>query len=342
MSLSNTTEFIIPKKAHLDRSIDDETRLLNLSLIKNDEFFPFNHSSAQLMKCKHNNLICLKCKPIMAPNVWNELRMNEHFIDCVIKLSSDETVQFKGHRIIFSTASPYFKSIFIYNQRNRSYSVPNNNTIVASTSSCSDGKCTDDLAIIEKGDKKLEEIKLDIDAKTLKSIIEFIYTSECLIDWTNVDELLTAADRFEIISLIDKCCEFLANHIAIKNVIGMFLYAKHYSCKALYDKAHAFILKNMNKMFHESTELEHLSDTELFNLLDDDCLNVDNEEDVFDIIKMWVQQNKEKRYKSIPMLYSCVRIGLLDLKKFLPKRDMWIDSFEVCKKYFNSCVHFFK
>lgn len=242
--------------------------------------------------CTRNSL-CIQCENIEFPSVWNELRNQDQLCDGVIRLQSGVCI--KVHRAILSASSLYFKASFTYNSNNS----------------------------INSEKKEETEINVDTTETLMRLILDYAYTGTCNITWSNVEDLLAAADRFEVIGLIRACCQFLLKELKPHNCIGIYLFAKYYFCTELENCAREFILGNFRDVASDSPELENISGTELFSFLNDEHLNVNTEELVFEVIKRWVEVDLQERITELPKLLTCVRFGLMGYRFFRDRFMAW-------------------
>ena len=81
-----------------------------------------------------------------------------------------------------------------------------------------------------------------IDSDTMKLIIEWAYTRSVVIDTSNVEKLLPAADQFQELGLKTKCSEFLENNLHYENVIGIRRFVNAYFCNSLRDSSFIFLM----------------------------------------------------------------------------------------------------
>ncbi|XP_026464876.1 kelch-like protein 10 [Ctenocephalides felis] len=223
------------------------------------------------------------------PDVWNELRQNDQLCDGVIRCRDGRII--KIHRAILSAVSPYFRAIFTNSLRS--------------------------------GCKEETQVSVDIDVELLSSILDFAYTGTCTINSENVEALLPAADQYEVLGVIQLCCNFLSKELRIDNCLGILRFAKHYFCRDLEYNSMHFALVNFKTVMHESPEYRHLQFQELSALLRDDELNVRTEEIVFEAIKTWTDYDRENRAQYVPELLTTVRFGLMTYKFFTSDVLRW-------------------
>lgn len=65
----------------------------------------------------------------------------------------------------------------------------------------------------------------DIDAPSLKQLIDFAYTGEIFITEENVQVLLPASSLLQIQSVREACCKFLLRQLHPSNVLGIRSFA---------------------------------------------------------------------------------------------------------------------
>lgn len=127
---------------------------------------------------------------------------------------------------------------------------------------------------------------------------------------TNVIELLLAADRYNVLGIVEVCCDFLMEMLSTENCIGIWQLSDICYCSQLQEKAFQFILYNFDQVI-SSQEFQQLSVEELCDFFDHDELNVKNESIVFEAICKWISHNSERRKKHFSILLPKVTIILL-------------------------------
>lgn len=114
-------------------------------------------------------------------------RANQQLCDGVIKCSENKI--FHVHRAILSAVSPYFKALY--------------------TNSLKNGK------------SDITEVSIDtVPAEIFGLILNFAYTGSCEITTDNVEQLLSFADQFEVLGVIQLCCQFLLEELRPDNCLG--------------------------------------------------------------------------------------------------------------------------
>ncbi|XP_045766554.1 kelch-like protein 10 isoform X2 [Maniola jurtina] len=223
------------------------------------------------------------------PAIWNELRQKGQLCDGTILCQDNISIQV--HRAILSAVSPYFKAIFVNSLR--------------------------------KGQPEEREIVVDVPSYYMNLILDYAYSGTCKVTAENVECLLPYADQFDVVGVIQLCCQFLLQELRPHNCLGIFKFARCYFCSDLEKKGKLYIRQNFARLLKECSEFKSLSYEELEDLLRDDELNVKNEEIVFQAVKTWIEHDLENRRKYIPSLLSCVRYGHISYNYFKTKILQW-------------------
>uniref|UniRef100_A0A0L8GDM9 BTB domain-containing protein n=2 Tax=Octopus bimaculoides TaxID=37653 RepID=A0A0L8GDM9_OCTBM len=209
-----------------------------------------------------------------ACHVLMELRNAGELCDAEILVGN---TSFPIHRVILSSSSTYFRVLFT-NERFQS--------------------------------NRQKVIIPNVSVNTMNSILEFAYTQECSINCNNVEDLLVAADYFNMIRLLQCCCEFLATGLTAENCVGIRRLAQIYSCRELQLAAHRYILQNFSIVYRRSDEFQRLNIDDICEIISSDCLNVKSEEIVFDGIVDWISYDPNKRKHHFNRLLQKVRFEL--------------------------------
>ncbi|XP_011138765.1 kelch-like protein 10 [Harpegnathos saltator] len=259
---------------------------------------PRRKQSARIRKC-----MCLPSNyaHVEFPVVWSELRANQQLCDGAIRCAGDRV--FPVHRAILSAVSPYFKALF--------------------TNSLRGGKT------------ETTEITINsVPGEIFSLILDYAYTGTCNVNADNVEQLLPLADQFEVLGIVQLCCQFLLQELRPDNCLGIFKFACHYFCRDLEKQGRKYIRHHFKQILQESGELKDLLCDELEAILSDDELNVKNEEIVFDAVKTWVESRVDERRVYLPRLLKCIRYGLMTHKYFVNNVVSWklVEGNDACQK----------
>ncbi|KAK9537587.1 hypothetical protein VZT92_005191 [Zoarces viviparus] len=212
-----------------------------------------------------------------------ELLNENKLIDCVLKVG-DRSIP--CHRLILSACSPYFR----------------------------------ELCFLEDGKEKdtMEVVLEDMDPNVMEAIVNYMYSAEIDINDNNVQDILAAANRFEIPSVFTVCVNYLQKGLTKKNCLAIYRLGLMLNSARLALAARDHIADRFETIAKDEDFLE-LAPPELFAIIGADALNVDKEEAVFETLMRWIRKDKEKRAKSLEEAFECVRFRLLPEKYFKEK-----------------------
>ncbi|CAH1119729.1 unnamed protein product [Phaedon cochleariae] len=275
------------------------------SVHKNEDIIANNHKIVK--KRKKSGSVCKKCvcshyqnSTFDFPPVWLELRKKSQLCDGVVKC--DDGSEFKIHRAILAAVSPYFRALF--------------------TNS------------INRDPTEATEAKMNISGDIFQVFLDYAYTGNCIINKTNVKELLKCADQYQILDVVQLCCNFLMEELAPSNCLDILKFAGQYFCKDLIERGKLYIKHNFSRILKESYEIYNLSAQHLEDILRDDELNVKTEETVFEAIKMWINYSPVRRRTHLFTLIKCVRLGTLTYDS-VQEISKWhlLEENSQCKEY---------
>lgn len=240
---------------------------------------------------KRRNCVCQpeNYKLVAFSPKLNEFRIEGILCDGVIHCADNKSILI--HRAILSTASPYFQNVFV-NTLNRS-----------------------------ENEKK--ETSVDISSYYFNLLLDYAYTGSCKITSGNVEELLIYADRFEIMGVIQLCCQNLIEKLNPKNCFNILKFAKEYFCQGLEKRGKLYIRHNFTEIMSNPEEFNKLSIEEVKEILDDNELNVRREKVVFKAIKSWVNHDPDNRANRVFSLLCCIRIRQENKESLLKRVLKW-------------------
>ncbi|XP_041822899.1 kelch-like protein 10 [Melanotaenia boesemani] len=205
-------------------------------------------------------------------SVLNELRLNGHFCDLIIKVGETE---FPAHKLILSNFSPYFRALFTQ------WSEP---------------------------DQKVFHIP-GLSADTMQLLLDYAYTSCLSVTEENVREVMLAADQFNAMDVIQSCCDFLEKTLSPKNCIGIWQLTKICFQLTLHSKAYKYIIEHFEEVV-AYRELLQLSVEELSMVIEKDD-HIVREEFVWEAVLKWIRHAPQDRQGHVATLLSKVRLAQL-------------------------------
>lgn len=234
--------------------------------------------------------------------VMEEFRQQEMLCDLVLHVTyKGRTVDFKVHKVVLASCSPYFRAMF-----------------TSSFKEC-----------------HASEVTLpDICPQVVGRLIDFAYTSHITVGEKCVLHVLMAAMRYQIDDVAKACCDFLTKHLEPANVIGISRFAEEIGCTELHQRSREYINTHFSEVTKEE-EFFHLSHCQLLDLISQDSLKVLCESEVFKACTDWVRRDTEGRAQYLHALLNAVHIYALP-PRFLKKQLM---SCPILKQA-NSCKDF--
>lgn len=235
----------------------------------------------------------------------NELRQHGVMCDVIIKV---EDAQFLAHRNILSASSDYFLAMFNGNMK----------------------ESTQEIITIT-----------GVAGESMKSILNFIYTGEIVLDWNNVELILQGANLMLVQSVKDACCRFLESRLNVSNCLGIQTFSETYACHELWQIANNYIHMNYIHV-SESDEFLHMSIKNLSGLLASDDISVESEEKVYESLIRWIHHDLRIRKAYFPELLGLIRLPLVSpyyLVDVVEQEELMLEH-PSCKELLLEAQHF--
>ncbi|XP_076435308.1 kelch repeat and BTB domain-containing protein 8-like [Babylonia areolata] len=215
---------------------------------------------------------------------FSKLYKNQEFVDMVLCVGSAE---FPCHRNVLAVSSPYFMAMF-----------------------------SSKLA-----ESQQEKITLqDMESLTLSLVLDYIYTGRVLLTEETVQNLLSAANLFQLLALREGCAEFMMSHVTVNNCIGVYFFARAHECDVLALKAKE-IINSKFSMLCRQQEFLSLPADKLVEIISDDDLNVTGEETVYEACMEWLNFDPSSRFTHVAEVMKCVRFAIISSYYFCDKID---------------------
>ena len=202
-------------------------------------------------------------------------RKNEQFCDVVLEVSNGEDqARFNAHRVVLCAASPFF------------YSALNN-----------------DMKESKDGLIRLE----DTSKVAIEELLEYLYTGHVNVTQHNAFDLLKIADFLVIPSLKDVSSKFIIKTLSSSNCLMVYYLAVNYRCIELQEKARDLVFANFTSVV-EHEDFLNLTIREVEEWISNDEIKVRGEEDVFQAIVKWAEQNGDGELEKFFELFRHVRL----------------------------------
>ncbi|NXW59122.1 KLH10 protein, partial [Eurystomus gularis] len=233
----------------------------------------------------------------MPCTVFNELRLEGEHCDATISVDG---VEFSVHKIVLCRVSDYFRTLF--------------------SSRWNDA---------HKGVCKIHHASPEM----MRLIIEYAYTGVVPVTADNVEDLLIAADYFNVTGIVGLCCKFLKSQLSLENCVGIWSFTDTYYFPDLRKAAYMFILHHFKEMTMVSTEFLELSVNDLEDIIEKDELRVTQEAVVFEAVVRWIAHDPQNRRQHVAGLLGKVRLARIQTEYFLKnvRTHDYVRDNEECK-----------
>lgn len=173
-------------------------------------------------------------------------------------------------------------------------------------------------------------INIDVNGDHLQPIIEFCYTSKILINDANIDDIILIASRLQIDRIRHLCGEYLIETLSLSNCLNNLLMANKYAIDEATKVASNCVFGEFRKVI-KGDEFKEINDETLAMLLSCENINIYSEEEAFEALTIWIDENVDGRKAFFPKLFHLIRIEQLKEKVRL--------RFNVCEM--NSFIRLF-
>lgn len=207
---------------------------------------------------------------------------------CDVTIVAREGNEFRAHRNVLSAASQVFEKVLQTEMKEK-----------------------------EERTVRFEEMSELI----LVKVLEFIYTGTVEIeDAQNAEDLIMAADYLLLVGLKTAAGRVVEREMTNSNCISTFYFAEKYRCEELQGKSRMFIYDNFIEV-SKSEEFLCLECEKVESWISDDEICIEDEDDVFVIIRKWIGDEDSDRKAKFSELFAHLRLAyisrefLLDLMK---------------------------
>lgn len=205
-------------------------------------------------------------------DTMNEMRKQNLLCDVILIADG---IEIPAHKMVLASCSPYFYAMFTGFEESRQ-----------------------DRVIIR-----------DVDFLALQTLVEYIYTSVCIVNEENVQVLLMAASLLQLHDVRDACCDYLQAQLDPANCIGIRNFADIHSCVDLFNYADSYIHQNFDEVI-KFEEFLNLTADQIEVFIKNDSICIPSEERIFECVVAWIQYDMS-RQKYVARLMNHVRFPLL-------------------------------
>ena len=155
----------------------------------------------------------------------------------------------------------------------------------------------------------------EISSTGMELLLDFIYKGEIQITEENVEDVFCGSCLLLLESVTHVCCKFIQERLTLTNCWGIRSLADKYNCNDLLNRATTFIEEH----FMEAVKCEEflmLPSSEFGEFLLNDELVIAREEDLYELLLTWLDQNREERLKHLPSLLGKIRLPQINPEYF--------------------------
>ena len=209
---------------------------------------------------------------------FRDLYESQQLFDLTLSVDGKD---FAVHKALMAASSDYFRAMF--------------------TNNCSE--------------KNQEVVNINgVDAVSMGLVVNFLYTGQVELHTDTVQNLLSAANLFQLLELKKGCADFMANKLDVDNCIGIHFFAQAHECESLEFHAWDVITENFDAVSSTSEFLE-LSWENVIDIVKYDDIQA-TEEEVFEAALKWMQLKPESRRDHVHAVFSNIRFSLIDRHYF--------------------------
>ena len=193
--------------------------------------------------------------------------------------------EFRAHKSVLSAASLFFDSMFTCNMKEK-----------------------------DQPSVKIEQIN----ASTMKLVLEFVYTGDVEVDGESALDLLTTANYLLMPKLEQRAVDALKRSgLNVSNCIESYCIAVDQGFIDLRCSAREFIQANFLAVSETEEFLELSQPDHLKEWLSGDDVVLGEEEDAFKIVLKWIESDESReREANFPELFQCVRLACISRDYF--------------------------
>nr|CAB3259996.1 kelch-like protein 24 [Phallusia mammillata] len=225
-----------------------------------------DHSFVPCRKQSSHHLQSLNQRTVLVDKLQN-LRCSNEFTDVTLVVDDHEI---PCHKVVLAACSPYFHGLLSSKMKEER-----------------EGKVT------------IQGHKPEI----LEMLVRHAYAEPIKVTTSNAQDVVEAADYFQMDTLKDHCENFLIRQVAESNCLGLMQFASLHSLDRLHRKARHFAVRNFAKVSQQD-EFLRLPLSTLSKYLADNSLVVPREEHVFNAAVRWLEFEESRKSHAAAVLGS--------------------------------------
>ncbi|XP_066279906.1 kelch repeat and BTB domain-containing protein 8-like [Branchiostoma lanceolatum] len=186
----------------------------------------------------------------------SDMHSQEELVD--VTLLVDEQ-KFPCHRLLLAAASPYFKAMF----------------------------CRKGFAETQQDCVRLQGVSED----AVDFLVRYVYTGQVELSETNVQELMSAANMFQMLDLFHACASYMQSKVDKTNCLGVYFFAQAIDHNDLMFAARDVLNINFTSV-SRTEEFLQLSWQQVVDIVSSDKLNVKSEDQLCKAVLQWLHHHQ--------------------------------------------------
>ncbi len=210
----------------------------------------------------------------------DDARRKGSFCDVTLVVGPEKH-EIKAHRLMLSSASEYFKTMFT------------------------------------TGFKEASQSKIELpetDLQTMSLLIDFAYTAKTEINGKNIEKIAKTANYFGMTRLLQKCAEYIVGEMNARNCIEILEFAERISNAFLKDFAMNYFIQNFDEITAKNLDILAMSPSLLLEIIRNDATSIhqdptENEERLFQLGWNYMQSKSRNIWNTfLPQLLTAVHL----------------------------------
>jgi len=155
-----------------------------------------------------------------------------------------------------------------------------------------------------------EVIIRNVDEEGLKRLVGYAYTGKVEVSQAYSQGILATASMLDLPPIVNACARFIAKHLTLANCLGIAAFSLLHDLQSLHTTATRFAMDNFAEVWREE-EFLSLSVDKVEIFVQSDEISVHSEEDVYEAVTRWIQNDCEERNQYADRLYNYVRFPII-------------------------------
>lgn len=178
----------------------------------------------------------------------------------------------------------------------------------------------------------------EIHSTVLEIVIKYCYSGMIQgVTFSNIEPVLKAFDRFNLVSGLELLHQFLVDNVTISNALSIYRLGHKYWSRGVIEASRDVILYEARSL--PDSLLTAMTGEEMLEFISDDRFNVSREEQTYDLIRRWMEVSVgelSERMSHFPTLMHHVRFGNAGIRLIESEiigKNPWICGYPDLREY---------